>query len=430
MRFIIQGGAPLSGEIALAGAKTHAPKLLIASLLTDGECVFENFPMIGETEITAELCKIVGSKVEIANNIARIKTEKITNYSVTSLSRKNRIPILALGPLLSRIGKAEVPILGGDKIGPRPVDIHIGALEQMGAKITENVDGYSATAPNGLRGADIKFRFPSVTATENVILAAVLAKGKTTVDNAAVEPDIADLVTMLQKMGAIIELGSNRKIFIEGVKKLSGVRHRVLPDRNEAVTFACLAVAVDGKIKVRGAIQEHLITFLNAIRRVGGEYDVQKDGITFWRARPLTAISIKTDTHPGFMTDWQQPFSILLTQASGISTVHETIYEDRFAYAKDLNTLGAQIKISEDCVDDKCRFDGKGFSHSLEIHGPTPLHGAKLQVRDLRAGIAHVIAALVASEKTDLDEVEEIYRGYERIDERLKSLGAKISLTE
>jgi len=430
MKFVIQGGNRMNGEVVLAGAKTHAPKLLVASLLTDEECIFENFPMIGETEITAEMCKIVGSEISIEKNIATIRTPKIINSSVISLTRKNRIPILALGPLLARTGEAEVPILGGDKIGPRPVDIHLDAFRQMGVETSESENGYKAHALNGLNGADITFRFPSVTATENVMLAAVLAKGKTVIRNAAVEPDIMDMVTLLQKMGAIIELGSNRTIFIEGVDKLRGVKHSVLPDRNEAVSFACLAVASNGRITVRGAVQQHLITFLNAVRRIGGDYEVKNGGITFWRAGELKNIDIKTDTHPGFMTDWQQPFAVLMTQASGKSTIHETIYEDRFNYAKDLVKLGAEIEISSECIGDNCRFNGMNYSHSATFFGPKKLKGAELLVRDLRSGIAHVIAALIADGKSVIDGVEEIYRGYEKIDERLRTLGARIELVK
>lgn len=427
MKFVINGGKKLDGEISLVGAKNAATKMMVASLLTGEPCVLNNFPRIGDTEITAELCKNVGAKIETSGNTLKIHTPKITNSKVVSLSRKNRIPILALGPLLARVGEAEVPILGGDQIGPRPVDIHLSALIDMGAKIETTSQSYIASAPNGLHGAKISLRYPSVGATENTILAAVLARGRTMIHNAATEPEIIDLIKMLQKMGAIIELGANRAIYIDGVSKLRGVVHGILPDRNEAVSFACLAVATGGRVLVRGARQDDLITFLNTLRRVGGDYEVVQDGIVFWRAGILQPTEVETDTHPGFMTDWQQPFAILLTQADGTSIIHETVYEDRFGYVADLNLMGGDIKILTKCLGElPCRFNNKRYQHSAIVDGSTPLRGTELKVRDLRSGIAHVIAALIAKGQSVIDGVEEIDRGYEKIDERLRGLGADI----
>ncbi len=427
MKFIIRGGKKLTGEITLAGTKNATSKMLVASLLTEGECVLTNTPQIGEVDITMELCRAIGSDITSNGHIIRIKTPEIKNNRVTSLSRRNRIPILALGPLLARVGEAEVPFLGGDKIGARPVDLHIEALRAMGATIEVSDGTYKATAPNGLRGAKIDFSFPSVGATENVMLAAVLAKGRTTIHNAAKEPEIIALIKMLQNMGAIIEIGAHRTIYIDGVKSLRGTTHEVLPDRNEAVSFACLAVATAGDVFVKNAVQEHLITFLSALRRAGGEYEVKDGGIRFWRPNKLIATIIETDTHPGFMTDWQQPFTVLLTQAEGVSVIHETIYEDRFGYAADLNAMGADIKVFSKCLGELiCRFNGSSFNHSAIINGPRKLHGARLTVRDLRSGIAHVIAGLVADGETIVDNVEEIDRGYENLETRLQSLGADI----
>ncbi|MEK9186054.1 MAG: UDP-N-acetylglucosamine 1-carboxyvinyltransferase, partial [Patescibacteria group bacterium] len=291
MKFLIQGGEKIEGSIKLAGAKNGATKAMIATLLTDEPCFLENFPGIGDVNITAELCRQLGSKVVIENQIAELHTPKITNSKVVSLTRKNRIPILAIGPLLARTGEAEVPILGGDKIGPRPVDIHVAALSALGAEIQVFPDRYIATAPKGLRGAELLLRYPSVGATENTILAAVLAKGKTIIQNAAVEPEIIDLIKMLNKMGAIIEIDA-RRVTIEGVDHLRGVTHSILPDRNEAVSFACLAAASGGKIFVEDAQQEHLITFLSAFRRAGGEYEVQDNGILFYSGGQLKAVDI------------------------------------------------------------------------------------------------------------------------------------------
>jgi len=426
-KFVVRGGRPLVGEIKLAGAKNAATKLLVATLLTDEECVFENFPRIGDVEVAKELCAILGSEIRAIDSHLVIRTPEIKTTRVASLHRRNRIPILALGPLLNRKGEAEVPIVGGDKIGPRPVDMHLESLKELGAKIEINNNFYRASVVGRLKGADIALKYPSVGATEQVILASVLADGKTTVSNSAVEPEIMDLIKFLQKMGAIIELGTNRTIAIHGVPKLHGARHKILSDRNEAVSFACLAVATNGRILVNGAEQDHLITFLNDLRRIGGEYEVMGDGILFWRARPLTPVRIETDTHPGFMTDWQQPFLTMLTQASGESSIHETVYEDRFGYTRDLNLMGADIRVVDACLGNlPCRFRDKKCPHSAIVKGPTPLHGAKLRVPDLRAGMAHILAALIAEGESEISGVSEIDRGYEKIVERLSFLGADI----
>lgn len=427
MKFIINGGKKLKGEITLSGAKNAATKMMIASLLTDEPVTLTNFPKIGDTDITMELCRMLGSTIKEQKGKITLQTKKIKNFRVTSLSRKNRIPILALGPLLSRVGEAEIPFLGGDKIGARPVNLHIEALRAMGADIEISATTYHAAAPKGLRGAEIILQFPSVGATENIILAGVLARGRTTIANAAKEPEIIALIKMLQKMGAIIEIGAHRMITIDGVKKLYGTSMEILPDRNEAASFGCLAVATGGNVLVRGAIQEHLITFLNAIRRVGGEYAIENNGIRFWRVNGLKAAEIETDTHPGFMTDWQQPFVVLFTQAKGASVVHETIYEDRFGYIKDLNNMGADISVFSKCLGElPCRFNGQSYNHSIIVNGPTKLHGAELIVRDLRSGIAHIIAALVADGESTISGIEEIDRGYANIETRLQALGADI----
>ena len=429
MRFIIRGGKPLRGEIKLAGSKNGTTNLMVATLLTDEPCTLHNFPLIGDTEITAELCRKIGSTITVRDGTAAIHTPEIRQSKVTELSRRNRIPILAMGPLLARAGEAEVPILGGDKLGPRPVNFHLDALHAMGAEVEVTKESYRARVPHGLRGAAILLPFPSVGATQTTILAAVCAKGNTVLQNAALEPEIVSMVKMLQNMGAIIEFGANRDIYIEGVQKLHGAVHEVIPDRNEAVSFACLALATGGEIFVRGAIQEHLITFLNVVRRLGGEYRVVSGGIVFSRTGALKALDVETTRHPGFMSDWQQPLAVLLTQTHGTSHIHETIYEDRFGYAEDLRALGAHIGVSTECPAHRpCRFGGKGFNHLAELQGPVELKsdGKEFRVRDLRSGMIDVTAALVSKGETKIEGVEEIDRGYERIDERLRALGADI----
>jgi UDP-N-acetylglucosamine 1-carboxyvinyltransferase len=427
-KFIIRGGKPLFGEVTLAGAKNAASKMLVASLLTSEPVILENVPAIGEIDIVFELLRNIGSEIEAAGSTVKIQTSEIKNNKVAELSRRNRIPILALGPLLARTGEAKVPVLGGDKIGARPVDIHLEGLAKLGAQIEITKTCFHAWAPNGLTGAEVELRFPSVGATENIMLAAVLAHGKTVIKNAALEPEIIDLMKLLQKMGAIVELHPPRTIIIEGVKELHGATHRVMSDRNEAVSLACLAIATNGRIVLKGATQDHLITFLNSVRRLGGGFEVTDDSIAFWRERDLSPLEIRTDVYPGYMTDWQQPLAVLLTQANGISTIHETIYEDRFAYAHDLNTMGAKLKVLSDCPpNETCRHSGKGSCHFAIIEGPTPLKSADLTVHDLRSGMVDILAALVAQGVSEVDGVDEIDRGYEKIDERLRALGADIT---
>jgi UDP-N-acetylglucosamine 1-carboxyvinyltransferase len=260
----IRGGRPLSGRVRVAGAKNAASKMMIASLLTDEPVILDNCPQIEELTITAEICAAVGAQVQRQGGRTTIHTPAITSTKVAKMTRSNRISILAIAPLLHRTGEAEVPSVGGDAIGPRPVNFHLSALEQMGANIEITHDGYRATAPEGgLHGTTIVLPYPSVGATESVILAGVLAKGRTRIENSAVEPEIHDIVKFLQQMGAIIEFGSDRTITIDGVEKLGGAHYEVMPDRLEAASFANLALATGGEILVEGARQHEMGTFLN-----------------------------------------------------------------------------------------------------------------------------------------------------------------------
>jgi UDP-N-acetylglucosamine 1-carboxyvinyltransferase len=423
----IRGGRPLSGRVRVAGAKNAASKMMIGSLLTDEEVVLDNCPQIEEISITSEICEAVGAKVVREGSRTTLHTPRITATKVAKLSRSNRISILAIGPLLHRTGEAEVPMLGGDAIGPRPVNFHLRALEQMGATITETSEGWRAVAPKaGLHGTTIVLPYPSVGATESVILAGVLATGRTRIENAAVEPEIVDIVKYLQRMGAIIEFGANRTITVDGVSSLHGVRYSILPDRLEAASFANLAIATGGEIVVEGARQEEMVTFLNTIRRIGADFEVSAEGIRFRRGKAgLVGIELETDTYPGFATDWQQPTVVTLTQARGISVVHETVYEDRFGYTEDLRRMGADIGVFAKCLGElPCRFRNRSQRHSAVIKGPTPLHGTEVTIPDIRAGMAQVIAALVAEGESRLDGVHHLERGYEQLWSKLRAVGA------
>jgi UDP-N-acetylglucosamine 1-carboxyvinyltransferase len=423
----ITGGKPLSGTVRNSGAKNGAPKMIIASLLTDEPVILHNVPQLGEAEIAAEICQQVGTKVTFRDGSMRLETPEITQTRVEALSRRNRLPVLALPALLHRAGEAKVPVLGGDAIGPRPVNYHLAAMREMGAHIEETEYGYEAET-RGLHGTAISLPYPSVGATENIIFAAVLAKGRTTITNAATEPEITDCIKLLQQMGAIIEFRADRVIVIDGVTRLHGAEYRVMSDRNEAASLGLLGVITGGEILVQDANQDHLITFLNTLRRVGADYRIEPDGIRFFRGNgKIRGAEIETDTHPGYMTDWQQPMAVLLTQAEGLSVIHETVFEDRFGYTETLREMGANIGVFSKCLGElTCRYRGRMHPHSAIIQGPTPLHATQIEIPDIRAGMAQVLAALVAEGTSEITGMEHLMRGYEDILGKLRSVGADI----
>ncbi len=425
----ITGGKALSGEVTVAGAKNAASKMIIATLLTADEVTLTNVPLQQESDIARELVETLGGVSRIEDHTMHMSVAEIASTSAMQLSRKNRLAILALAPLLHRKGEAFVPTLGGDKIGPRPVNFHLDALEKMGAKIEADADGYHAFAPNGLKGTIIVLPYPSVGATETVLFAGVLAKGRTVLKNAAIEPEIIDLVMMLQKMGAIIELRAGREIAITGVKELHGCTHRILPDRLEVASFAAIALGTRGNIFVRGAKHRDMITFLNAVRQLGGDYEVTPEGIRFIGKPGYRGMQLETDTAPGFSTDWQQPFCVLLTQAEGTSVMHETVYEERFGYTETLKKMGADISLFENCLGEiVCRFKDHNHRHSAVIKGPIPLRATDMLVPDIRAGLAYVLAALIAEGTSTLTGVEHLERGYEDLYGKLRNIGAQIEI--
>lgn len=411
----------------MPGAKNAALKQLVAIMLTDEPVQLRNTPDILDVRVTLDMLSALGAKTSFEAGTATVDASPVTTPDVAqAFSRKNRIPILLMGPLLHRFHEARIPALGGDAIGARPVDFHLDALRKMGATITTTADEYIAKVSE-LRGAVIDLPYPSVMATENVMLAAVKAKGTTVIRNAAVEPEIVDLAMLLQSMGAIISLEVNRTWVIEGVPELHGTTYSVLPDRLVAASFAVAAAITGGDVFVRGARQVDLLTFLNAIRRVGVPYEIHEDGVRFMGAKNFKPIALETDVHPGFMTDWQQPFVTLLTQADGVSIVHETVYEERFGYTESLRNMGAKIQLHRECLGSKsCRFANRDYRHSAVIIGPTKLSCSDIVMPDIRAGFAYLIAALIADGTSRLTGVEHIERGYEHIVEKLEALGADI----
>lgn len=432
----VKGQGKLEGSVKAAGAKNAITKLLVASLLSNKKCVFHNVPDIGDVQITVNLCQEIGSDItwdRKEGKLEIITKELKTSYIPQRFSGANRIPILMIGALLGRTGDdIIIPTVGGDAIGKRAVDYHIDALKKLGATIEyremKKEGAYFAHAHHGLKGNLIHLPYPSVGATENSILAAIRAQGFTVIKNAAIEPEIVDLILFLQKLGAIITLDVDRTVRIEGTKTFHEVEHSVITDRIETASFAMAAIATKGRVFVEGAQHLYMITFLNKLRELGGGFSVKKNGIEFFYQGPLKGrIHIETDVHPGFMTDWQQPFVVLLTQAKGTSVVHETVHEKRFGYAETLKQMGADIELFKQCLGSKtCRYAADNYYHSIIVKGETCLQGKEIAIPDLRAGFAYVIAALVAKGESTIKGMPYLDRGYENLVPKLQSLGAKI----
>lgn len=433
----VHGSGKLKGEVKAAGAKNAMTKLLVASLLSDKKCIFYNVPDIGDVQITVNLCKEIGADVQWdrEKGVIEIITKELkTTYIPQRFSGANRIPILMAGALLGRTDEdIIIPTVGGDAIGKRSVDFHVSALTQLGACVEyremKKEGAYLAHAHNGLIGNHIHLPFPSVGATENAILAGVRAKGNTVIKNAAIEPEIVDLILFLQKLGAIISIDVDRTIHIEGTTTSYEVEHTVMSDRIEAASFGMAAIATKGNVFVQGAQHLHMITFLNKLRELGGGFAIKSDGIEFFYQGPLVGgVHIETDVHPGFMTDWQQPYAILLTQAKGTSVVHETVYENRFGYTQTLKKMGAEIDLFKQCLGSKCcRYALRSYEHSIIVRGETPLKGCDITIPDLRAGFAYVMAALIASGESTINGMRFLDRGYENLVPKLQKLGANIN---
>ncbi|MDR1428568.1 MAG: UDP-N-acetylglucosamine 1-carboxyvinyltransferase [Bifidobacteriaceae bacterium] len=428
----VEGGRPLMGEVAVRGAKNLVPKAMVASLLGQTPSVLANVPAIRDVEVVSDLLRIHGVAVEwdddgglVAMDPANVDAARVADISVHAGS--SRIPILLCGPLLHRLGKAFIPSLGGCAIGGRPINYHLDILRSFGAEVAKEPDGVLLSAPSGLRGTQVVLEYPSVGATEQTLLTAVLAEGITELRGAAVEPEIMDLVAVLQKMGAIISTETDRVIRIEGVESLTGFTHTAMPDRIEAANWAAAALVTGGDIAVAGARQPDMMTFLNYFRKIGGAFDVLSDGIRFFRANgKLASIALETGVHPGFMTDWQQPVVVALTQAEGLSIVHETVYEQRFGFTEALRSMGARIQLYPNCLGGlPCRFGAMNYLHSAVVSGPTPLRAAEIEIPDLRGGFSHVIAALAAQGTSTIHGIDLIDRGYEHFNDKLAALGAR-----
>lgn len=435
--FIIHGGKPIVGNVTVGGAKNVALKILIASLLTDEEIVIHNVPRLRDVFSLIDVLKSLGVTAVVHGNSVRIQNGTPPENIMVPLDigARLRTSSMVLGPLLARYGKGSVPNPGGCRLGARPIDRHIEGLKMMGAAIEYNSeDGFFHASTSKLHGATVSFPKNTHTGTETILLAAVLAEGRTVIENAAAEIEVDDLILCLNHMGASIARKDSRTIIIDGVKKLHGVEYEIMPDRNEEVTFAIAAAITGGEIVVTGSQLEYLDAFLKPFTIAGGIFEkIDATRTRYSRNGHIRATDIVTIPYPGFMTDWQAPWAVFMTQAKGISTIHEGVFESRFSYVSELMKMGARIEFFDPPVVDPEQFynfnwiDRKdGYHQAIRIHGQTPLHNAVLSVDDIRAGASLVLAALMAPGENYLHGVELIDRGYENIEERLSALGANI----
>jgi UDP-N-acetylglucosamine 1-carboxyvinyltransferase len=432
----IRGGRRLSGgRVSVAGSSNQVTKCIIASLLTNEDVTLRGAPEVNERKVVQELFEFLGGRLEeLDTSTIRLNARQVTQAHIPDeLCRRNRISVLCAGPLLHRFREVTIAnTLGGDQIGRRPVDFHLKGLEEMGAQVETTASTYRfRVGEAGLHGARLVLPFPSVMTTEHLVMTAVLARGRTVIENAATEPEIIELVKMLQKMGADIMVDQHRTIVVQGVQRLKGCELTCMVDRNQAVSFGCAALATGGDVLLAGVSHDSIYSFLNFIQRMGAEFQVTSEGVRVNAPRPLAATHVEVEVHPGFMTDWQQPFTVLFTQATGTSVLHETIFEDRLGYTRFLSKMGANITLFAKCLGEvPCRFRGRNHIHSAIIQGPTPLTAGDFVLpTDIRAGMCLVIAGLVAQGTTRLSNIHELQRKYDHLVQKLCALGADVTVT-
>ncbi|HHU19005.1 MAG TPA: UDP-N-acetylglucosamine 1-carboxyvinyltransferase [Bacilli bacterium] len=410
-KLFVEGGTPLKGTVKIGGAKNSAVALLPATILADSEVSIEGLPDISDILILSELIEEIGGTVTRDGSTVHIDPTKMTSMPLPNGKvKKLRASYYFMGAMLGRFKRAVIGLPGGCHIGPRPIDQHIKGFEALGAKVT-NEQGAIYLRADELIGARIYLDVVSVGATINIMLAAVRAKGKTVIENAAREPEIIDVATLLTSMGAKIKGAGTDVIRIEGVDTLSGCTHTIIPDRIEAGTYTILAAALGEDVLIDNVIPQHLEPVIAKLREMGVDIEEGEEHLRVRKSDNLTAVDIKTLVYPGFATDLQQPFTALLTKAEGTSIITDTIYSARFKHADELRRMNAKIKVE---------------GSSAIVYGPTKLQGAKVRASDLRAGASLIIAGLMAEGITEITGVEHIERGYENLTDKLANLGAKI----
>ncbi len=413
-KLIVKGGNRLVGAVKTSGAKNAVLPIIAASILGTTPSHLDEVPMLEDVHTISEVLKCLGLAVECSpeKNVLDIDSTEITSYEAPyELVRTMRASFLVMGPLLARIGKARISMPGGCAIGARPIDIHLKGFEALGVKIEQGHGYIEASAPEGLKGTSIYFDFPSVGATENIMMAASLAEGTTILENAAEEPEIVDLANYLNKMGAKIRGAGTDTIRIEGVEKLYGADYTIIPDRIEAGTYMIAAAMTGGDIVVENVLPEHQKPLIAKLREAGAVVEEDIDKVRVIGKNPLKAVSIKTLPYPGFPTDMQAQMMAMMVIAEGRSKVTETVFENRFMHVVELNRMGAQISTE---------------GRSAVIDGPCKLTGCDVRATDLRAGAAMILAGLVAEGTTRIGDLHHIDRGYENIVAKLKNLGADI----
>jgi UDP-N-acetylglucosamine 1-carboxyvinyltransferase len=414
-KLIIEEGCALKGTVKVHSAKNAILPVIAASMLTPGACVLEEVPYLDDVDIMEEVVRSIGADIERTDHSLTIKAESIKSFEATyELIRKMRASFLIMGPMLARIGKVKISLPGGCAIGTRPIDLHLKGFSLMGANITLG-HGYIEAYAEKLRGETIYLDFPSVGATENLMMAGCLAEGITVIENAAEEPEIVDLANFLSKMGAVIKGAGTDTVRIEGVKELRGAAHTSIPDRIEAGTFMVAAAATGGDVIVDGVVPEHLKPVTAKLKEMGAEVFEFERSIRVKAPERLSSVDIKTMPYPGFPTDMQSQMMTAMCLAKGTSIATETVFENRFMHINELKLMGALIKV-----------DGR----SAIIEGCDRLSGAKVKATDLRAGAALTIAGLCAEGRTEITDIYHIDRGYISIEEKLKKLGADIRRIE
>jgi UDP-N-acetylglucosamine 1-carboxyvinyltransferase len=420
----VEPSGPLRGDIHVRGSKNAVTKHMVAAMLGDTPSTIRNVPEVGDVRITTAMLESIGYYVGRSDaEITIVPGNAVEPRVPEAFTGLNRIPILMLGPLLHQTGEAFVPLVGGDSIGQRPVDFHVAALRSLGAEVEVGPHGITARATK-LYGARIDLPYPSVGATETVLLSAVLAEGKTVLRGAATEPEVVELALFLQRMGAHIELSPDRRIVIEGVPRLRGASTRLFGDRIEAFSYLVAGLITGGEVRVHGCPQDRLVTAITTLARMGARFEITDEWITASAPGGLRSAAVHTDSHPGFMTDWQQPLMVLFTQADGMSVLHETVFENRLVYVPALQKMGCEIEVFSACLGGPaCRFQDSNAVHSAVIRGVSKLRGADVTLPDVRAGFSAVLAAAVADLPSSLRGIHHIERGYDRPFEQFASLG-------
>ncbi len=431
-KYIIEGGIPLKGEVKIPGAKNAGFKLMIASLLSDELSTITNIPYIRDVVAVKNIIENIGPKIEFSDDTIQVSGPVNTWQIPSELGLKSRASFMYIPALIHRFRRAKVPLPVGDKIGERPINWFLDGLVEMGATVNKDENFIDVSAEK-LRGAVYRFPKNSHTGTEGLVMAAVLADGTTRIENAASEPEVDDLIAFLNKMGAKIKRTESSIIEIEGVSSLKGTVYEVMPDRNEAVTFSCMALGTKGDIEIEGVNHRHLEAFKKEVGNAGGGWEEKEKNLRVYFDQILKPTNVTTTPYPGFMTDWQSLWVALMTQAQGISTVCETIFENRFGYIPNLQKMGADIETFFPEVSDPETFYNfdwnektRSLPHGVRINGSTPFHGGKMEVQDIRAGATLVFAALMAKGISEIFGIEHIERGYEDLAGRLERLGARI----